>query len=84
VLFHSSSRNTPTDRSVQATAEKTGIGIESFYTSGLEEYEATFNAIRSSGADALLIASSAIFASDAARLAELALKAGAADYLRAA
>ena len=75
VLFHSRSRNTPTDRSVRAIAQKAGIGIESFYTSGPEEYEATFNAIRSSGADALLIASSPIFANDAARLAELALKA---------
>jgi putative tryptophan/tyrosine transport system substrate-binding protein len=76
VLFHNRSRNTPTDRAVQAVAEKAGIEIQSFYTPGPEGYEATFNAIRASGADALLIASSAIFASDAARLAELALKAG--------
>jgi putative ABC transport system substrate-binding protein len=76
VLFHNRSRNTPTDRAVQGVAEKAGIEIQSFYTPGPEGYEATFNAIRSSGADALLIASSAIFASDAARLSELALKAG--------
>jgi putative ABC transport system substrate-binding protein len=76
VLFHNRSRNTPTDRAIQAVAEKAGIEIQSFYTPGPEGYEATFNAIRSSGADALLIASSSIFASDAARLAELALKAG--------
>jgi putative ABC transport system substrate-binding protein len=75
VLFHSRSRNTPTDRSVQAIAERSGIAIQSFYTSGPEEYEATFNTIRSSGTDALLIASSPIFANDAPRLAELALKA---------
>jgi putative ABC transport system substrate-binding protein len=76
VLFHNRSRNTPTDRAIQAVAEKAGIEIQSFYTPGPEGYEATFNAIRSSGADALLIASSSIFASDAARRAELALKAG--------
>ena len=76
VLFHNRSRNTPTDRAIQAVAEKAGIEIQSFYTPGPEGYEATFNAIRSTGADALLIASSSIFASDAARLAELALKAG--------
>jgi putative ABC transport system substrate-binding protein len=75
VLFHSRSRNTPTDRSVQAIAGRSGIGIQSFYTAGREDYEATFNAIRSSGADALLIASSPIFANDAPHLAELALKA---------
>ena len=75
VLFHKRSLNTPTDRAVQAVAEKAGIEIQSFYTSGPEEYEATFNVIRSSGAEALLIASSSIFASDASRLAELALKA---------
>ena len=75
VLFHKRSLNTPTDRSVQAVAENAGIQVQSFYTSGPEEYEATFNAIRSSGAEALLIASSSIFASDASRLAELALKA---------
>ncbi len=76
VLFHSRSRNTPTDRSVQAVAHKAGINIQSFYTSGPEEYEATFHAIRSSGADALHIAGGPIFANDAPRLAELALKAG--------
>jgi putative ABC transport system substrate-binding protein len=76
VLFHSRSRNTPTDRSVQAVAQKAGIDIQSFYTSGPEEYEATFHAIRSSGADALHIAGGPIFANDAPRLAELALKAG--------
>ena len=76
VLFHSRSRNTPTDRSVQAVAQRAGIDIQSFYTSGPEEYEATFNAIRSSGADALQIAGGPIFANDAPRLAELALKAG--------
>jgi putative ABC transport system substrate-binding protein len=75
VLFNHRSRNTPTDRSILAIAEKAGITIQSFYTSGPEEYEATFNAIRSSGADALLIASSATFANDAPRLAELALRA---------
>jgi len=76
VLFHRRSLNTPTDRSVQATAQKAGIDIQGFYTSGPDEYEATFDAIRLSGADALLIASSAVFANDAARLAGLALKAG--------
>ncbi|MBM1172688.1 ABC transporter substrate-binding protein [Microvirga arabica] len=76
VLFHSRSRNTPTDRSAQAIAHKAGIAIQSFYTSGPEEYEATFNAIHSSGADALQIAGGPIFANDAPRLAELALKAG--------
>jgi len=76
VLFHNRSRNTPTDRSIQTVAQKTGIAIQSFYTSGPEEYEATFNAIRSSGADALQIAGGPIFANDAPRLAELALKAG--------
>jgi putative tryptophan/tyrosine transport system substrate-binding protein len=76
VLFHKRSLNTPTDRAVQTVAETAGIVIESFYTPGPEGYEATFNAVRSSGADALLIASSAIFASDAARLAALALEAG--------
>jgi putative tryptophan/tyrosine transport system substrate-binding protein len=58
VLFHSRSRNTPTDRAVQETAKSIGLDLRSFYASGREEYEATFNAIRSSGADALLIASS--------------------------
>jgi len=76
VLFHSRSRNTPTDRAVQAVAQKAGIAIQSFYTSGPEEYEATFHAIRSSGADALQIAGGPIFANDARRLAELALKVG--------
>ena len=65
-------------------AEKAGIEIQSFYTAGPEEYEATFNAIRSSGADALLIASSAVFASDAARLAELGAESRVADHLRVA
>jgi putative tryptophan/tyrosine transport system substrate-binding protein len=76
VLFHSGSRNTPTDRLAQAVAQKAGINIQGFYTSGPEEYEATFNAIRSSGADALQIAGGPIFANDAPRLAELAPKAG--------
>ncbi|MBO1906806.1 ABC transporter substrate-binding protein [Microvirga sp. 3-52] len=76
VLFHSRSRNTPTDQAVQTVAQKAGIEIQSFYTSGPEEYEATFHAIRSSGADALQIAGGPIFANDAPRLAELALKAG--------
>ncbi|WP_162820702.1 ABC transporter substrate-binding protein [Microvirga calopogonii] len=76
VLFHRRSLNTPTDRSVQTIAQTAGISIESFYTAGPEEYETTFNAIRSSGADALLIASSSVFANDAARLADFALKAG--------
>jgi putative tryptophan/tyrosine transport system substrate-binding protein len=76
VLFHRRSLNTPTDRSVQTIAQKAGISIQSFYTQGPEEYETTFNAIRSSGADALLIASSSVFANDASRLADLALKAG--------
>jgi putative ABC transport system substrate-binding protein len=76
VLFHSRSRNTPTDRAIQAVAQRAGIDIQTFYTSGPEEYQATFNAIRSSGADALQIAGGPIFANDASRLAELALKAG--------
>jgi putative ABC transport system substrate-binding protein len=75
-LFHSRSRNTPTVQSVQAVAQRVGINLQSFYTSGPEEYEATFNAIRSSGTDALHIGGGPIFANDAARLAELALKAG--------
>ncbi len=75
VLFHSRSRDTPTVRSVQAVAQKAGMAIQSFYTSGPEEYEATFDAIRSSGADALQIAGGPIFANDAPRLSELALKA---------
>lgn len=65
VLFHSRSRNTPTDRSVQAVAQNAGIAIQNFYTSGSEEYEATFSAIRSSGADGLQIAGGSIFANDA-------------------
>jgi putative tryptophan/tyrosine transport system substrate-binding protein len=76
VLFHSRSRNTPTDRAVQEVAKRIGLDLLSFYTAGMQDYEATFNAIRASGADGLLIASSSIFASDAAILAELALKAG--------
>ena len=76
VLFHNRSRNTPTDRAVQDVAKRIGLDLLSFYTAGIQEYEATFNAIRGSGADALLIASSSIFANDAATLAELALKAG--------
>ena len=78
VLFHSRSRNTPTDRAVQEVAGKIGLDLRSFYTSGQEDYEATFNAIRSSGADTLLIASSGTFAGDAAILAGLALNAGLA------
>ena len=34
VLFHSRSRNTPTDQSVQTVAQNAGIAIQSFYTSG--------------------------------------------------
>jgi putative ABC transport system substrate-binding protein len=76
VLFHNRSLNTPTDRAIQVTARKLGIDVLSFYTAGAHDYEATFNAIRSSGAEALQIASSGTFANDAAVLAELALKAG--------
>ena len=34
VLFHNRSRNTPTDRAVQAVAKKAGLDLLSFYTSG--------------------------------------------------
>jgi putative tryptophan/tyrosine transport system substrate-binding protein len=76
VLFPATARETPNVRTVQTVAEKSGIELQTFYTSGPEEYEATFRAIRASGADSLLIGSSFVFARDAARLAELALKAG--------
>jgi putative ABC transport system substrate-binding protein len=76
ILFHNRSLNTPTDRAIQTMARKIGIDVLSFYTAGMQEYEVTFEAIRSSGAEALLIASSGIFANDAAVLAEFALKAG--------
>ena len=75
VLFDSRSRNSHQDRALLAGAEKVKIEIQSFFTSGPEEYEATFNAIRSSKAEALMIASSPIFADHAASLAELALRA---------
>lgn len=76
VLFHNRSLNTPTDRAIHMTAKQIGIDVLSFYTAGAQDYEATFNAIRLSGAEALQIASSGTFANDAAVLAELALKAG--------
>jgi putative ABC transport system substrate-binding protein len=76
VLLHNRSRDTPTMQFVQDVAQKTGISIQSFYTSGPGEYEAIFDAIRSSGADALHIGGGPIFANDAPRLAELATNAG--------
>ena len=76
VLFHPRSVNSPNDWALKAAATRIGREFTPFTASKEEEYVAAFAAMRSSGMEAVLIASSSIFRGDAARLAELALQAG--------
>jgi putative ABC transport system substrate-binding protein len=79
ILFDSRVLSAPDDRftrHVQAAARSSGVEILPFYAAGRAEYDAVFGAIRSARPDALQIASSPVFTSDAERLAEFALAAG--------
>jgi putative ABC transport system substrate-binding protein len=79
VLFHTQARTVPDDRftrHVQAAARSSGVEILTFYAADSAEYGSVFEAIRSARPDALQIASSPVFTSDAGRLAELAIAAG--------
>jgi putative ABC transport system substrate-binding protein len=74
VLFHTRSLGSPNDHAVKAAAARIGLEVMPFKAGGPEEYGAAFEAMRSAGTKAVLIASSTVFRADAARLAELALK----------
>lgn len=78
ILLHTQARIAPDNRftrHVEAAADSSGVEILKFYAAGRAEYGSVFEAIRSTRPDALQIASSTLFTSDAALLADLALAA---------